>query len=534
MKADPFAQLKLLDVQELDSQFDTLRHEARNPVQGPELAERARKREELSARAGDLQLQVDDLTREQRKADQDVEQVKTRRSRDQQRLDTGQGSAKDLEHLQHELVSLDRRISDLEDAELEVMERLEEAQQELAAVQEEIAENDHRDRAAHRRPRRPPRGAQGRGRRAQGAPRPAQRRPARGAAGAVRAAARAEGRGGRRGAARPSLRRLQPAAGQPAARRHRRDPVRRGAALRGVRPDPGPHLGVRPVTQRPPREVPPAVVIEADGGSRGNPGNAAYGAVLRDAATGEVIGERAARIGIATNNVAEYHGLIAGLELYAELTPGARVEARLDSKLVVEQMSGRWKIKHPDMKPLALRANRLAPAGIRYTWVPREQNKHADALANQALDGDEGELHGSTWGHPLASDPEAQTTLASEAAEEACGRGRPATASGRRPRGSRAGRRRWCWCATATPTTPRPAPSPGAPGRTPGSTSTAGPRSARWPSGCRRWPTRTTWSCSAHRCAAPGSRPTSSASSWGRRTRPWRRWSRPASAPGRA
>lgn len=144
MKADPFAQLKLLDVQELDSQFDTLRHEARNPVQGPELAERARKREELSARAGDLQVQVDDLTREQRKADQDVEQVKTRRSRDQQRLDAGQGSAKDLEHLQHELVSLDRRISDLEDAELEVMERLEEAQRELAAVQEEIAENDHR------------------------------------------------------------------------------------------------------------------------------------------------------------------------------------------------------------------------------------------------------------------------------------------------------------------------------------------------------------------------------------------------------
>ena len=173
------------------------------------------------------------------------------------------------------------------------------------------------------------------------------------------------------------------------------------------------------MTQRPPREVPSAVVIEADGGSRGNPGDAAYGAVLRDATTGEVIGERAARIGIATNNVAEYHGLIAGLELYAELTPGARVEARLDSKLVVEQMSGRWKVKHPDMKPLALRASRLAPAGIRYTWVPREQNKHADALANQALDGDEGELHGSTWGHPLAGDPEAQTTLASEAAEEA-------------------------------------------------------------------------------------------------------------------
>ncbi len=172
------------------------------------------------------------------------------------------------------------------------------------------------------------------------------------------------------------------------------------------------------MTQRS-RRAPAAVVIEADGGSRGNPGNAAYGAVLRDAQTGEVIAERAERIGIATNNVAEYRGLIAGLEMVAELTPDATVEARLDSKLVVEQMSGRWKIKHPDMKPLALQANRLAPPGIRYTWVPREQNKHADALANQALDGEEGELHGSTWGEPLASDPEAQATLALEAAEAA-------------------------------------------------------------------------------------------------------------------
>ncbi len=144
MKADPFAQLKLLDVQALDSQFDTLRHEARNPVQGPELAERNRKREELHVRAGDLQVAVDDLTREQRKADRDVEQVKARRVRDQERLDAGQGSAKDLEHLQHELASLDRRVSDLEDVELEVMERLEEAQRELASVQEEIAENDLR------------------------------------------------------------------------------------------------------------------------------------------------------------------------------------------------------------------------------------------------------------------------------------------------------------------------------------------------------------------------------------------------------
>jgi ribonuclease H / adenosylcobalamin/alpha-ribazole phosphatase len=129
-----------------------------------------------------------------------------------------------------------------------------------------------------------------------------------------------------------------------------------------------------------------SVVIEADGGSRGNPGEAAYGAVLKDAATGRTIAERAECIGIATNNVAEYRGLIAGLELYNEHAPEADLEVRMDSKLVVEQMSGRWKIKHPDMRPLAMAAHRLAPFGTTYTWIPREQNKHADRILNEALD----------------------------------------------------------------------------------------------------------------------------------------------------
>jgi probable phosphoglycerate mutase len=130
------------------------------------------------------------------------------------------------------------------------------------------------------------------------------------------------------------------------------------------------------------------VVIEADGGSRGNPGPAAYGAVLKDADTGDVIAEDGTAIGVATNNVAEYSGLIAGLKLAAEFAPGAEIEVRMDSKLVVEQMSGRWKIKHPSMVPLAAEANRLAPPGTSYTWVPRERNTHADRLANQALDGE--------------------------------------------------------------------------------------------------------------------------------------------------
>lgn len=133
--------------------------------------------------------------------------------------------------------------------------------------------------------------------------------------------------------------------------------------------------------------APSSVVVEADGGSRGNPGPAAYGAVLRDAATGAVIAEDGSTLGVASNNVAEYQGLIAGLRLVQEFAPGAAVEVRMDSKLVVEQMSGNWKIKHPDMRTLAAEAGRIAPPGTSYTWVPRAENAHADRLANEALDG---------------------------------------------------------------------------------------------------------------------------------------------------
>src|SRR3954453_15618530 len=97
------------------------------------------------------------------------------------------------------------------------------------------------------------------------------------------------------------------------------------------------------------------VVVEADGGSRGNPGPAGYGAVVVDAVPDEVLAERADGIGRATNNVAEYRGLIAGLEAAIELG-ATSVEARMDSKLVVEQMAGRWKVKHPSMQPLVAQA----------------------------------------------------------------------------------------------------------------------------------------------------------------------------------
>ncbi|MFC8824387.1 bifunctional RNase H/acid phosphatase [Streptomyces sp. NPDC057137] len=131
----------------------------------------------------------------------------------------------------------------------------------------------------------------------------------------------------------------------------------------------------------------PKFVVEADGGSRGNPGPAGYGAVVIDAVTGETLAEAAEYIGVATNNVAEYKGLIAGLKAAKTLDPAADVHVRMDSKLVVEQMSGRWKIKHPDMKPLAAEAARVLPGGqVRYEWIPREKNKHADRLANEAMD----------------------------------------------------------------------------------------------------------------------------------------------------
>ncbi|MEW2554937.1 bifunctional RNase H/acid phosphatase [Streptomyces zhihengii] len=128
-------------------------------------------------------------------------------------------------------------------------------------------------------------------------------------------------------------------------------------------------------------------VVEADGGSRGNPGPAGYGAVVLDPVTGEALAEAAEYIGVATNNVAEYRGLIAGLRAAHRLDPDATVRVRMDSKLVVEQMSGRWKIKHPDMKPLAAEAARILPAShVTYEWIPRERNKHADRLANEAMD----------------------------------------------------------------------------------------------------------------------------------------------------
>ncbi|MDX3233599.1 bifunctional RNase H/acid phosphatase [Streptomyces sp. ME19-01-6] len=150
-------------------------------------------------------------------------------------------------------------------------------------------------------------------------------------------------------------------------------------------------------------------VVEADGGSRGNPGPAGYGAVVRDAETGETLAEAAEYIGTVTNNVAEYRGLIAGLRAARALDPEAEVQVRMDSKLVVEQMSGRWKIKHPGMRPLAAEAKEVFPPGqVSYEWIPRERNKHADLLANEAMDAG---ARGEQWRPSTGVTPSADDVL---------------------------------------------------------------------------------------------------------------------------
>ncbi len=135
------------------------------------------------------------------------------------------------------------------------------------------------------------------------------------------------------------------------------------------------------------------LVVEADGGSRGNPGPAGYGALVRDPVTGEVLEEICDSLGTATNNVAEYSGLVAGLRAAARLAPQADVEVRMDSKLVVEQMSGRWQIKDPTLRSLARAAQDEARklGRVSYAWVPRARNAHADRLANQAMDAPAGQ-----------------------------------------------------------------------------------------------------------------------------------------------
>ena len=142
-------------------------------------------------------------------------------------------------------------------------------------------------------------------------------------------------------------------------------------------------------------------VVYADGAARGNPGPAGAGAVLLDE-RGNVVAELSRGLGRATNNVAEYNGLILGLE-EARRRGATAVDVRLDSKLVVEQMRGVWRIRHPGLKGLALRAGALLASfpEHRIRHVPRAENAHADSLANRGVD----ESNGQAKGAAPPSDP---------------------------------------------------------------------------------------------------------------------------------
>ena len=143
MKADPDIQLKLLALQDLDSRADHLRHQRAHLPEIARIAELETGRGDVDDRLRDARIAVDDLTAAQKQADAEVEQVKARRTRDRDRMDRGViTNPKDLEHMQHELVSLERRISSLEDQELEVMEQLEEAQTSLDTLSTQLAETD--------------------------------------------------------------------------------------------------------------------------------------------------------------------------------------------------------------------------------------------------------------------------------------------------------------------------------------------------------------------------------------------------------
>ena len=128
------------------------------------------------------------------------------------------------------------------------------------------------------------------------------------------------------------------------------------------------------------------VIVHVDGGARGNPGPAAAAAVVTDP-DGQVLDEAAETLGTVTNNVAEYRGLLLGLQRARELG-ATEVEVVNDSELIAKQVNGEYRVKHADMKPLHRAATELLAEFDRWSMrsVPRAQNAHADALVNQALD----------------------------------------------------------------------------------------------------------------------------------------------------
>ena len=420
MNADATVQRALLDLAATDAELARITHR-RTTL--PEAAEVARlEADEVTRRDAAVAAQtvVDDLDRDIRKLEGEVDGVRAREDRDRGLLAGGTVGAKQMTELQHELETLQRRQGVLEDELLEVMERREasaadheHAGANLSQVTDDLVDARRRaqdavadlDTTEHRltgeRAAKLPafpadlcsRSTSGSA--SPGAPVPRCCRPdAAGRAGwSSTAASSPASRPPRRtwwcaarSAARSWCAPTSPGFAPPASQGSDQGPARLPGHIARSLPFPEPGRG-RKHAFRPGRGRPVRVVVEADGGSRGNPGPAGYGAVVFSADRSEVLAERGEGIGRATNNVAEYRGLIAGLEAAAELDAD-EVDVRMDSKLVVEQMSGRWKVKHPDMVPLARQAGRLVAdfSRVSFQWIPRAQNAHADRLANEAMD----------------------------------------------------------------------------------------------------------------------------------------------------
>ena len=182
----------------------------------------------------------------------------------------------------------------------------------------------------------------------------------------------------------------------------RRPPTPRGKDL----------FGDAPAEPKPPVS---AYRANIDGGSRGNPGPAAYGIVIRDG-RGEIVTKLKKYIGRMTNNVAEYYGLIAAMD-YAQSHGIRALRVESDSELLVKQMRGQYKVKSEDLRPLFERAQKMSKAfdSFRIEHIYREQNREADALANEALDETEGKTAGSAAAKKtaaLSSKPEPQSSKA--------------------------------------------------------------------------------------------------------------------------
>lgn len=183
----------------------------------------------------------------------------------------------------------------------------------------------------------------------------------------------------------------------------RRSPTHRGKDLFGEAP-------------AEPKPVAAAYRMNIDGGSRGNPGPASYGVVIRDG-RGEVVAKLKKYIGRMTNNVAEYYGLIAALD-YAESHSVKAIRIESDSELLVKQMRGQYKVKSEDLRPLFERALKMSKAfeSFRIEHVYREQNREADALANEALDETEAKAPGGATAKKTAA-PAAKSEPASSKPE---------------------------------------------------------------------------------------------------------------------